>query len=159
VPDTKPETAQVDPAATRRRLASFVGAEGYKPDLLARLGRLSLELKEPAQAGRYWLLSDSAGPEVEAAIEAFARSCQGSPRLMVSELPRFARDWDLQAYPPRVRERISRYGLKPDLLLRNKAAPQVRRWSGAAVAVAVLVALAGVALLLFVVLRKGPVGP
>jgi hypothetical protein len=131
VADTKPETARADPAATRRRLASFIGAEGYKPDLLARIGRLSLELKEPAQAGRYWLLSDAEGPEVDAAIEAFAQSCRGSPRLMVSELPRFARDWDVEGYPKVVRGRIVRYKLAADLELRRKSGEQPaprRKW-------------------------------
>jgi len=89
VPDTKPETARVDPAATRRRLVSFLGSQGYKPDLLARIARIAVELNETVQAGRYWLLSEATGPDVDAAVEAFAESCQRMPRLMVSELPRF----------------------------------------------------------------------
>ena len=118
MPDTKPETSKVDPAATRRRLASFIGPEGYKPELLARIGRLSIELKEPAQAGKYWLLSDATGPEVDEAIEVFATSCQRVPRLMASELPRFVRDWDVEAYPELVRARIDKYGLRNELARR-----------------------------------------
>jgi len=119
VPETKKETARVDPAATRRRLAAFIGMEGYKPDLLARVARLSIELKEPVQAGRYWLLSDATGPDVDAAVEAFAASCQRTPRLMVSELPRFARDWHVDAYAPAARSRIEKYGLAVELTRRR----------------------------------------
>lgn len=139
--DTKPETAKVDPAATRRRLASFIGPEGYKPDLLSRVGRLSIELKEPAQAGRYWLLSDAAGPEVDEAIEVFAQSCQRLPRLMASELPRFARDWDIEAYPELVRARIDKYGLRKELERRGPRTRAPSKSGITALAIALLAAL------------------
>jgi len=127
VPETKPETARVDPAATRRRLASFIGAEGYKPDLLARVARLSIELRETVQAGRYWLLSDATGPDVDAAVDAFAESCQRTPRLMVSELPRFSRDWDIEAYAAAARARIGKYGLSAHLARRAPRKPPRKR--------------------------------
>ena len=153
--DTRPETAKVDPAATRRRLASFVGAEGYKPDLLARIARLSVELNEPVQAGRYWLLSDAAGPDVDAAIEAFAASCQRTPRLMASELPRFKRDWDVEAYPAIVRQRIAKYGLAEHLARR---APKKRpaRSRMTLIALGLLGALLLFAGLLILLRRAGP---
>jgi hypothetical protein len=119
VADTTPQTGRVDPAAARRRLASFVGIDGYKPELLARVARLSIDLQEPVQAGRYWLLSDASGPEVDQAIEAFADSCRRTPRLMASELPRFARDWDVEAYPAIVRARIDKYRLREELANRE----------------------------------------
>jgi hypothetical protein len=152
VNETKPETARVDPAATRRRLASFIGAEGYKPDLLARVARLSIELKEPAQAGRYWFLSDASGADVDAAVETFVQSCQGLPRLIASELPRFARDWDVEAYAPAAKARIAKYGLGDELGRRAPKKVQRKRRGGATgVAIAGLVALlvlAGVVILL-----------
>jgi len=127
MPDTKPETARVDPAATRRRLVSFLGAQGYKPDLLTRIARISVELSETVQAGRYWLLSDATGPDVDAAVEAFAESCQRMPRLMVSELPRFSRDWDVVAYAAPARARIEKYGLAADLARRAPRKPPRKR--------------------------------
>ena len=153
VPDTKPETARVDPAATRRRLASFIGSEGYKPDILARVARLSLELKEPAQAGRYWLLSDASGPEVDEAIERFADSCQRTPRLMVSELPRFSRDWDIEAYPEVVRARIDKYGLRDELARRERKKRVTSKSGMTALAIAGLIALLVLGALL-VLLRR-----
>ena len=127
MPDTKPETARVDPAATRRRLVSFLGSQGYKPDLLARIARISVELNETVQAGRYWLLSDATGPDVDAAVEAFAESCQRMPRLMVSELPRFSRDWEVVAYAAPARARIEKYGLAGDLARRAPRKPPRKR--------------------------------
>ncbi|MGZ6142464.1 MAG: DUF6584 family protein [Myxococcales bacterium] len=151
--DTKPETSRVDPAATRRRLAAFVGAEGYKPELLARVARLSIELKEPVQAGRYWLLSDATGPDVDAAIEAFVESCQRTPRLMVSELPRFQRDWDLEAYPEVVKARIEKYGLAEPLARRAPRKPHAPKPKMTLIAIALLGALLLFAVLLIALRR------
>ncbi|MFN2549005.1 MAG: DUF6584 family protein [Myxococcales bacterium] len=130
----------MDPAATCRRLASFIGAEGYKPDVLARVARLSVELRETVQAGRYWLLSDATGSDVDAAVEAFAESCQRTPRLMVSELPRFARDWDVDAYPAPARARIGKYRLADDLA-RRRPRQQPQKKPMTTVALLVLAAL------------------
>ena len=151
MPDTKAETARVDPGATRRRLASFIGGEAYKPDLLARVARLSVELNEPTEAGRFWFLSDAAGLEVDAAVEAFAKSCQRLPRLMASELPRFVRDWDLEQYTGPARERIERYGLAEALSRRAPRKPRRNRRRMTLIAVAgfgALLALAAVLVLL-----------
>ncbi len=154
VSNTNPESARVDPAATRRRLAAFVTAEPYQPARLARVARLSVELKEPAQAGRYWLLSDATGPEVEAAVELFAESCQRLPRLMASELPRFVRDWELEGYAPAALARIEKYGLADEL---SRRAPRKPRRSGGpstALAVAGLLALLLLLGALLVMLRR-----
>ena len=134
--NTNPESARVDPAASRRRLAASVAAETYQPDLLARVARLSLELHEQAQAGRYWLLSDATGAEVEAAVEAFAESCDRLPRLMASQLPRFVGDWELEAYLAPARARIEKYGLAAELSRRAPRKP--RRTDGPITAIALL---------------------
>ena len=127
--DKARETITTDLPAARRRLAAFLPAEGYKPDLLARIGRMSMSLKEPAQAGRYWLLSDATGPDVEAAVEAFVQSCQSVPERVVAELPRFKRDWEVEAFAAPARKRVARYGLLPHLEARRPAgAKKTGRW-------------------------------
>lgn len=136
VPNTNPESARVDPAASRRRLAASVAAETYKPDLLAKVARLSLQLNEQAQAGRYWLLSDATGAEVDAAVEAFAESCERLPRLMASQLPRFVGDWELEAYLAPARARIEKYGLAAELSRRAPRKP--RRTDGPTTWIALL---------------------
>ena len=150
VSNTNPESARVDPAATRRRLAAFLTAEPYKPDLLARVARLSVQLNEPAQAGRYWLLSDASGPEVDAAVEVFAESCQRLPRLMASELPRFVRDWELEAYAAPARVRIEKYGLADELSRRAPRKPRRpdRRINAIALAALLVLLLLGALLVM-----------
>ena len=141
VSNTNPESARVDPAATRRRLAAFLTSEPYQPEALARVALLSVQLNEPAQAGRYWMLSDATGPEVDAAVEVFAGSCQRLPRLMASELPRFVHDWDLEAYLAPARARIEKYGLAEELSRRAPRKPRRSTGPATAIAVAGLLAL------------------
>ena len=144
------DTAQVDASATRRRLMAFVETEGYRPDLLSRIARISVQLRDPVQAGRYWLLSDATGPDVESAVEAFAESCLRSPKRMAVEL-RFAREWKLDALSRPARQRIEKYGL--DAALAPAAHPAPARPVFTVVALAALGALIA-ALLLFVLLRR-----
>src|SRR5438105_5318092 len=120
----------------------MLAAQPYRPELLTRLARLSAHLKEPVQAGRYWLLSDESGEEVDAAVEAFVASCQRTPRLIASQLPRFARDWDVEAYPPAARARIDRYGLAEALAGRRPMRPAKRSGAGLIAALFALAALA-----------------
>src|SRR5438105_10002766 len=101
------ETSRADPAVTRRRLVSLLAGEPYRPELLAKIARTCVALNESAQAGSYWLLSDAHGIEVDAAVEAFVESCQRTPRLMASQLPRFKRDWDIDSYAPAAKSRIA----------------------------------------------------
>jgi len=112
-------TANPDKVASRRRLSGFVSSEGYRPDLLSRIARISMELHETAQAARYWLLSDAVGPEVDAAVDTFVKSCNGTPRLIAFELPRFKRDWDVDTYAPAAKARIARFGLADELANRR----------------------------------------
>ena len=154
VSSTNPESARVDPAATRRRLAAFVAAEPYKPELLAKVARLSVQLNEPAQAGRYWLLSDATGPEIDAAVEVFAESCQRLPRLMASELPRFVGDFELATYAAPALVRIEKYGLAAELSRRAPRKPRRTEGPGTAFAVAGLLALLVLLCVALVMLRR-----
>jgi hypothetical protein len=121
------ETNSADMVSTRRRLSLFVSTEAYRPDLLARIARICVELRDPTQAGRYWLLSDAKGPEVESAVDALVKSCQSTPRLIASELPRFKGDWDIDGYAPAAKERIGRLGLSDELRKRRPGGPPPRR--------------------------------
>jgi hypothetical protein len=100
-----------DLGSARRRLASTVGSRGYVPDLLAKVAELSVQMRDPVQAGRYWLLTPASGPEVEAAVEAFVRACRHDARQMASELPRFRLRHKVNEYPEVVRARLARFGI------------------------------------------------
>jgi hypothetical protein len=145
------ETTKTDLGATRRRLASFVGTEGYKPDLLARIAGICRKLHDEAQAGSYYLLSDESGPEVEAAVETFVQSCGGSAQAIVRGLPRFPERDRIEAYSPVVRARIVRYGLEKELGRTGK--PRAVRKPGLALAAWALLALI-LLLLAVLVLRR-----
>lgn len=100
-----------DLGSARRRLASTVGSVGYNPEVLAKVADLSMQMRDPVQAGRYWLLTPTTGAEVEAAIEAFALACHHDARQMASELPRFKLRYRVNEYPEVVRQRLAKFGM------------------------------------------------
>ena len=60
---------------------------------------------------------------------------------MASELPRFSRDWDIQAYPDVVRARIDKYGLREELARRERKKRTASKSRMTALAIAGLIAL------------------
>lgn len=100
-----------DLGSARRRLGSFIGSTRYNPEVLARAAEISMQMRDPVQAGRYWLLTPTTGQPVEAVIEAFARACHHDARMMAAELPRFPRRFKMTEYPDVVRKRLARYGI------------------------------------------------
>jgi hypothetical protein len=148
------DVARGDLGTARRRLASAVASQPYAPDLLGRIADLSLRMGDPVQAGRYFLLSDRTGAEVDAAVEAFARSCGREPRRMAWELPRFRARWDLAALTPAARSRLGALGVD-HAMLEDAACPccpkprRERRSDALAGCFAVL--LAGIVLVALVV--------
>lgn len=92
------------------RLASYLTAAGYDGDVLNRLGRICHDMHDDFQAGKYWLLCDVDGPEVDRAIETFLKTFNEHPHHKLSALPRQVRV-SLDRYPPRVRARLERLGL------------------------------------------------
>lgn len=144
-----------DLGSARRRVASFISSTTYRPDVLAMAADISFKMHDPVQAGRYWLLTPAIGPEVEDAIEAFARACHHDAQVMASEMPRFKERCKVAAYPEVVRERLARYGVDvvfqrqdPDLAPVGKSG-----WKQKAKALGCLVVALGLVLLIAVVLR------
>jgi hypothetical protein len=100
-----------DFALARTRLESYLDHKGYDPDVLERLGRIALNMHDPASAGRFWLTSDATGEEVENAIAAFIRRCGENPIEIALRLPRAARLAKLDAYSSLARERLQKHRL------------------------------------------------
>jgi len=107
---------QGDLAMARQRLTSLLDARGYDPGLAARIGRIALDMHDPFEAGRFWLLSDAVGAEVEHCIDVFVRRAGGKPEAMVRYFSRGLRVSDVDLYVAVARERIARYGLHATLL-------------------------------------------
>ena len=102
---------QGDYGLARQRLTSYLSNQGYNADVLARIGRISYDMHDLFQAGRYWLLSSAEGDDVEDAVAQFVRNSGDEPRSIVSQLPRAARLPRLEDYPGVVQDRLRRLGL------------------------------------------------
>lgn len=95
----------------RRRLESYLQSKGYAPEILARLGEVSHEMKDTYAAGRAWLLSTAEGEHVEAVIETFVKHAGADAEQVTSALYRCAWPKDITACDAIVRERVERFGL------------------------------------------------
>ncbi len=105
-----------DLGRARRRLKSLLRHTGYDPDLLAELGRISYEMRDLFEAGRYWLTSGATGDDVDRAIEAFIRQAGGKPESVRSQLPRVMRLASAEKYPAVVQQRLQELGLMEAVL-------------------------------------------
>jgi len=105
------DVARGDYGLARTRLLSHLQQQGYSADLLARIGRLSFDMHDLTNAGRYWLISNAEGPEVDAAVRAFADRCGCNAGNMVSQLPQAFRQKPMASYPPVVQARLGRFGI------------------------------------------------
>ena len=100
-----------DYGLARQRLTSYMHTKGYDPELLAKIGRLSFDMGDLFQAGRYWFLSPAESKEAQEAIERFIKQAASDPTRIVGQLPRAALLTKIDDYPPIVAERIHRFGL------------------------------------------------
>lgn len=105
------DLARGDFGMARTRLLSHLQQQGYSAGLLSRIGRISFDMHDLFNAGRYWLLSDAQGAEVDAAIAAFADRCGGIAGNMVAQLPQAFRKKPMASYPPPVQVRLRRLGV------------------------------------------------
>ena len=102
---------QGDYGLARQRLTSYLSNQGYNADVLARIGRISYDMHDLFQAGRYWLLSSAEGDEVEDAVAQFVRNAGRDSRAVAGQLPRAARLSRLEDYPEVVQQRLRRLNL------------------------------------------------
>ena len=102
-----------DLGMARRRLASRLAQQGYDPDLLAELGRISGQMGDRREAGRFWVMSTAEGPEVDAAVRCFVASCGGRAAQVCSQLPRASRLQTLDQYPEVARHRWEELDVGP----------------------------------------------
>ncbi|MBK8267809.1 MAG: hypothetical protein IPK83_05705 [Planctomycetes bacterium] len=95
----------------KRRLASSLGSRGYNAEKLGRLGRVCLDMHDPYEAGRHWLLSIETGPEVDAAIEIFLDRNGRKPEQIASQVMWKMRLERIEGYPEVVRIWLAELGL------------------------------------------------
>ncbi len=108
----KQELEQGDFAAARVRLASYLRSKGYDVAVLDELGRISLAMHDPYQAGRYWFASGAAGEEAERAIARFQGRFAREPRSLLSALPAAVRLTAFENLPADAQRRLRERGLE-----------------------------------------------
>lgn len=105
------DIARGDYGTARVRLLSRLNEHGYSAAIMARLGRVSFDMRDPVSAGRYWIFSSEQGPEVDSAIEAFARQFSRIATSMAAQFPQNLRQKPIGSFPLEVQARLRRYGI------------------------------------------------
>lgn len=105
------DVARGDLGAARQRLASLLVSKGYDREIVARVGRLCLQMGDLAEAGRYLLLSAENGKDVEIAISTFVGLHRSHPRQLLRQLPRWARG-AFDRFPEAVQQRLTALGVE-----------------------------------------------
>lgn len=98
------------------RLSAHMNSKGYNAEMMARLGRIAHDMRDPFAAGKYWIVSTAEGPEVEAAINVFLQRCNKDPRQAASQVPRYARLKLLASYPLFVQARLQSQNLSDEII-------------------------------------------
>lgn len=139
----------------RDRLISYVNAKGYSTDGVARIARICADMHDPFEAGRYWILSQEEGPQVDRAIAEFVRRSGSDPRRIFAQLPRAALARGFAQLPARVQERLRACGISDKTERARKTAAAAREtWHEHALAWIVCICLlASVAWTLFSMIR------
>ncbi|MDX2132166.1 MAG: DUF6584 family protein [Planctomycetota bacterium] len=77
-----------DLGSARRRLMSRVREAGYSAELCERIARLSCDMRDTREAGRWFFLTACDDPQASAAIAVFVQSCAGVRERVLGQLPR-----------------------------------------------------------------------
>lgn len=115
------DEAAGDLASAHQRLRSRIGSLGYDAGVCERLARLSVRMGDPAEAGRWYFLCESADAEAGPCIERFR--ARYVPRQLIMELPRAVREGPWDRFPPLVAVRMSELGRPP-----RKNLPSAAGW-------------------------------
>ena len=119
----KQDLEQGDFAAARVRLASYLRSKGYDRTVLEELGRISLAMHDPYEAGRYWFASGAAGEEAERAIARFQDRFAREPRSLPSALPAAVRRTAFEDLPADAQQRLRERGLEAAFCDLRRAKP------------------------------------
>ena len=119
-----------DIGSARTRLISAFVNSPYNPALAEEIARLSVQMHNPAEAGRWYFCCDSQDEQSAALIQLFTSKHSSGPQQVLSQLPLKVRDAPPDQLPIAVRQRMNDLGNqvaastsedsnKPDWLLRS----------------------------------------
>jgi hypothetical protein len=119
-----------DIGSARTRLISAFVNSPYNPALAEEIARLSVQMHNPVEAGRWYFCCDSQDEHSAALIQLFASKHSSGPKQLLSQLPVKVRTTPPDQLPTAVRQRMNDLGKqvaasppedsdKPDWLLRS----------------------------------------
>lgn len=104
---------QGDLGSARVRLISLATTSPYSPELYERIARLCCRMGDRTEAGRWYLLCDSADTEAAACIERLVTRHRGEMAAVLSALPTsMIAKLGSGPLPAGVSRRLSEYGLR-----------------------------------------------
>lgn len=104
---------QGDLGSSRVRLISLTITSPYNPELYERIARLCCRMGDRTEAGRWYLLCDSADAEAAACIERFVTRHRGEMAAVLSAMPTsMLAKLGSGPLPAGVSRRLSEYGLR-----------------------------------------------
>jgi hypothetical protein len=113
------DVQQGDLGSARMRLRSFISTARYSAEVCEMLARISRQMSDPVEAGRWYFLCDSADEEAAACIELFLHSCRDDARRIATRIPARVRSTPAEQFPEAVRERLSALPLTPSASLHS----------------------------------------
>jgi hypothetical protein len=107
-PDVRKNIAAGDLGTAKTRLASYLTSHGYDPHLCGRIGDICRDMRDPVEAGRWYLVSDYADDQIEKEVHAFVLRHGHRIEQMMTALPSACRLDDIDSYPDVPRDRLTR---------------------------------------------------
>jgi len=99
-----------DLGSARTRLVSAFVNSPYNPALAEEIARLSLQMHNPVEAGRWYFCCDSQDEQSAALIQLFSSKTSSGPKQLLSQLPPKLRTTPLDQLPDAVRQRMNDLG-------------------------------------------------
>lgn len=111
-----------DLGKARRRLQSYIHASGFDGAVCLQIARISLEMKDPREAGRWYFLVSSTDADAECCVAEFIRASGGTQEQVRASLPRGLTTATPSRLPAAAAERL---GALPNAnRVRKAAAPE-----------------------------------
>lgn len=108
----KQDEAEGDLGSAKKRLVSYAVSTRFDPAVCEQIARLCVRMQDPTEAGRWYILCDSKDTESSDCIQRFTASCAGTPKQLLSQLPRGLQLKSLAEFPTVVAERLRELGFQ-----------------------------------------------
>lgn len=123
-----------DYGSARTRLVSAFVNSSYNPALPEEIARLSLQMHNPVEAGRWYFCCDSQDEQSAALIQLFTSKHASGPRQILSQVPVRLRSTPGSQLPERVRHRLAALGHRDiDALAHSAVQENKKDWFAGAV--------------------------